>query len=165
MNIIVSLSSKSFEEARRKIMQRTILITEQQKELVTLICKQGKEHARTDEILSGAGTGFENEIYDTGRLQAGIRYKVYRGKYVATGKIISSAVDEKGTNYVRFVEYGWGLAGGEKPHPKPGVFGHEGYQYDGTGKGLRGFMSRPYMYNTALYIRNNLHTWAKRVMR
>lgn len=53
--------------------------------------------------------------------------------------------------YGKYVEYGWGLSGEGSPHPD---FNGNPWVYDLHGKGLKGFISRPFLYNTGQHIRN-----------
>lgn len=79
-----------------------------------------------------------------------------------------------GAPYAIFVEYGTGVVGAGSPHPKP-----DGWQYDANGHGdegwwylndrdgkvhwTRGYRSRPFMYNTARELEQQLESIAKEV--
>ena len=106
-------------------------------------------------------------IYDTGELVDGIVPEFRDGK----GYVFSSAP------HSAFCEFGTGIRGAESPHPEPGLanwkydtnsHGEEGWWYmgdDGEWHWTAGMPSRPYMYNTAQQLKEQVLPLAKEVFK
>lgn len=95
-------------------------------------------------------------IYDSGELVNGIDSE-YEGKN--KGLVVSSA------KHSAFCEFGTGVVGAGSPHPNPvagwqydvNEHGEEGWWYynnEGERRWTKGMPSRPYMYDTAVMLRN-----------
>lgn len=96
------------------------------------------------------------DIYDSGELVNGIDSEYERKN---KGLVVSSA------KHSAFCEFGTGVVGAGSPHPNPidgwqydvNEHGEEGWWYyndEGERRWTKGMPSRPYMYDTAVMLRN-----------
>ena len=105
-------------------------------------------------------------IYDTGELVNGIdsRYEGNKGYVESTAP------------HSAFAEFGTGIRGAQSPHPEPGIagwrydvneHGEEGWWYwkDGEWHWTAGMPSRPYMYDTAQMLKQQVVPLAKEVLK
>lgn len=113
-----------------------------------------------------------------------VRAKVVEMDAVDTGELLDSVesclVGSVGfirvnAEYGMFVEFGTGIVGSQSPHPADGDYGWQydihhhgtaGWVYpadDGTFRRTRGQQSRPFMYETALRLRDEFPSIVKEV--
>lgn len=140
-------------------------------ELEAYTDKVQKAAAKTVELAAEMGAAQAKDyaaymnIYDTGALVNGIMAEVNGEK----GAVLSTAP------HSAFCEFGTGVRGEDKPHPEPGLVGWRydvnqhgemGWWYfDGEWHWTAGMPSRPYMYNTALWLRQHLPAIAKEALK
>ena len=118
--------------------------------VLNTLAERGAEYAR-NELAAG------NAVY-TGHLQSSTGFEPVDGG-TRVSKVVSTA------DYAAYVEYGTGIWGEAFPHPAPeevgweyDIHGHgnDGWTYFNPNDHKRhhsiGYMSRPYMYNTKLYL-------------
>ncbi len=107
------------------------------------------------------------DIYDSGELVNGI-VSEYKSK---TSGVVASTAEHSA-----FCEFGTGVVGAGQPHPEPAPgwqydvneHGEEGWwYYDENGKKwwTKGMPSRPYMYDTARMMRQQIVPVAKEVLK
>ena len=117
--------------------------------LVKELCLQGKDEVKK-EIDS-------LNINDTGKLRKSVNKKVTTKAGFRVHGVIYARMP-----YAKYVEYGWGLGGSMSQHPD---FNGNAWVYDMNGKGLKGYISRPFMYYAAEGIRADVPSVAKKVFK
>lgn len=150
-NIEMTLDPKSIQNAIREIMDFKEQLRQSMQELVEVLMEDGVEIAKMQLVsMDGVYTGALESSIDHGKFDPKTR-----SGYVFAGN--------SSTPYAIFVEYGTGMIGAESPHPEP-----NGWEYDANGHGdkgwvykndndgkfhwTRGYVSRPFMYNTLKWL-------------
>lgn len=157
--IKLNLSGSSIDGAIKELKAYRKKVEEAGEALTIALVEQGVELAKQNADYMS--------IYDTGELVDGIVPEFRDGK----GYVFSSAP------HSAFCEFGTGIRGAESPHPEPGLanwkydtnsHGEEGWWYkgdDGQWHWTAGMPSRPYMYNTAQQLKEQVLPLAKEVFR
>lgn len=156
-----SLDPRSIESAVQEMKLYQKQLEERMEALVRKLAERGAEIARI-QVQALVGTS----SFSTGGLLNSIT-----GIYSEKDRV---GIVRAGAPYAIFVEYGTGVVGAGSPHPKP-----DGWQYDANGHGdegwwylndrdgkvhwTRGYRSRPFMYNTARELEQQLESIAKEV--
>lgn len=169
MKIRISLSTESLEKAKREIEEYKKSIQEKAKKVVSALIEYGFEICNA-KIL-------EMDIYDEGNLANSV--SSYFDESTNKGFI------KVNCEYAVFVEFGTGTKGANNSYIGEAM-ANVGYQYgegenyvtladgrigwyypkeDGTYRFTEGLPSRPFMYETAVEMRNNLNSIVKGVFK
>lgn len=157
------LDTRSIRQAIREVQTFKRQLDEAMTDLIRLLLESGADMARIEVSAFNA--------IDTGALQASIGHGAY-DPASRTGVIYAGAY------YAFFVEYGTGIVGAASPHPEPETASqgtvsplfakYDGYDSQGHGEAgwfyrsdvdgkrhwTQGMVSRPFMYNTMMYLRD-----------
>ena len=146
--IDMDLSPKSIDNAIRELKRFQTDLKKTIWELIEKLTMEGAEIAKTQVASMDA-------VY-TGELESNIK-----GMFFPTERCGFVIAD---TPYAIYVEYGTGVVGAESPHPEAEGnwdydvkhHGDEGWVYlndnDGKYHWTKGFVSRPFMYNTLRWL-------------
>lgn len=147
-SIDMDLSTKSINQAIREIRSFRDELRRKCWELVETLTIEGAEIAKM-QVTS-------MEAFDTGELEESIKGMFFPSE--RCGFVIAEAP------YAIFVEYGTGIVGENNPHPEADgnydydvhQHGESGWVYkngkDGKYYWTKGFISRPFMYNTLRWL-------------
>lgn len=156
--IKISLNTQSINQALQQVKAYQKKVESAGENLTRALTEQGVALAQLNALYMSA--------YDTGELVNGINSE-YRGD---KGYVVSTAP------HSAFVEFGTGVRGAEKPHPEPSLAGWKydvnehgelGWWYmddDGQWHWTAGMPSRPFMYDTAQMLRQQVVMTAKEVI-
>lgn len=116
------------------------------------------------------------------KMNIGVYDAIYTGELLRSINYEKGAVIEHGSKYIvytdclyaKFVEFGFGAVGAQHPHPDTSIVGwkydvnehgEEGWFYfkDGEWHWTKGFPSRPFFFETAMQLRNEVVKIAKEV--
>ena len=160
--VVKSLSVKEIEKAKRKLERYKETLENRVQALIMALTEQGEKIAKVNVVQMGA--------FDSGTLEASIE-----GYY---SPLLGCGIIKSDCYYAVYCEFGTGQRGSEAQHPKAGELG---YQYDinshgedgwffynaETGKSgwTTGMPSRPFMYDTAMQLRQEVYALAKQKLR
>lgn len=168
-NIKISLSRKSIDEAILKLKKYKNDVKLKSEQLIQRLVDSGVAIAQTKVL--------EMDINDTGNLLNSIS-----GYYSPT---LNAGFITVNCDYAVFVEFGTGIKGKNSPYPGTAM-AEAGYQYmsgttyittkdgrvgwfypadDGTWRFTEGLPSRPFMYETALELENQLNKIVREVFK
>lgn len=160
--VVKSLSVKEIEKAKRKLERYKETLENRVQALIMALTEQGEKIAKVNVVQMGA--------FDSGTLEASIE-----GYY---SPLLGVGIIKTDCYYAIFCEFGTGIRGNEASHPKSGELGYaydvNGYGEDGwyfhnseTGKSgwTTGMPSRPFMYDTAMQLRQEVYALAKQKLR
>lgn len=157
--IKMNLSKASIEAAQEKLKQYAEKVGRLGQQLTESLTEKGVETAKELAMYMNA--------YDSGELVNGIVAQYSEGK----GYVVSTAA------HSAFVEMGTGIRGKKNPNPynyafgwtydasKHGVAGWEYIGSDGKKHWTQGLESRPFMYETALMLKDSAAYEAELIMR
>jgi len=155
--ITMKLDPDSIGKAIKELQKYKVELSVKANKLVQKLIDVGVEFARQEVISLGA--------FDSGELAGSIDGLMYTD---GTHGIIFTDC-----GHAAFVEFGTGITGAESPHPSmPWQYdinnhGEAGWVYynEKTGKfgWTKGMPSRPFMYNTAKHLQDELEQIAKEV--
>ena len=139
-----SLNDKDIDRAIREVKQFKKEFLEKCNRLVKVLTEEGVEIAKL-------------QVKQLDAVYSGELMNSIEGYYSPSSNV---GIIKAGAYYAVYVEFGTGVVGSQSPHPNP-----QGWQYDINGHGdegwvyydeesgsfrwTKGFMSRPFMYNTA----------------
>lgn len=143
--IEVSLDRKSIENAVGEIKSYGDELERKIDEFTRRMAEEGVDFAKARLIAYGA--------VDTGQLLDSIH--MVKGEAIPHG---SSWIVRADTPYAEYVEFGTGPVGNESPHPDgSGKYRTTGWKYYNDSVGhvvyTRGMKSRPFMWDTAQYLK------------
>lgn len=161
--ISFSLDTDSIQDAIRQLRDVQKCLDEAVRGLIEVLMADGVDHAKAEVIRL--------EALESGGLEASIGHSEY-------DPATKSGVIYAGAYYAIFVEFGTGIVGKGSPHPDPSGVGigsdnfygsmYTGYDtnnhgekgwvyqsdFDGKWHWTKGMRSRPFMYNTMVYLRD-----------
>jgi hypothetical protein len=155
--ITLTLDTKSIDNAIKELQGYKVELSDKANRLIQKLIDVGVEVAKQEVMLLGA--------FDSGELAGSIDGLMYTD---GTHGIIFTDC-----GHAAFVEFGTGVVGAGSPHPTmPWQYdvnnhGEAGWVYynEKTGKfgWTKGMPSRPFMYNTAKHLQDELERIAKEV--
>lgn len=155
----MSLNEQSINKLLEDLKAYRTKVKKAPEQIVHRLTEQGVSFAKQNAVYMS--------IYDSGELVNGI-VSEYKGK---TSGVVASTAEHSA-----FCEFGTGIVGAGSPHPDPAPgwqydvneHGEEGWwYYDDEGRKwwTKGMPSRPYMYDTARMMRNQIVPIAKEVLK
>ena len=173
-NIDMTLDRHSINRAINEVKRFKRELTDAMTGLCNALMDEGVTMAKIEVAALGA--------IDTGGLEASIGHGAFDAE-ARTGVIYAGAY------YAFFVEYGTGVVGAAHPHPEPDTagiggegnllamtytgydtnqHGEKGWWYvsdvDGKLHWTKGMKSRPFMYNTMMYLKNYVEREGGRIV-
>lgn len=144
-----NLSSSSITALIKEIEREKKRAYRKMNTLCKVLTADGQKEAKK-QIDTGAG-GFSGINFDKATINDTRSLRRSVGKTVVPQVTFIKGTIYADMPYGKYVEYGWGIRGADSPHPD---FNNNPWAYDIGGKGLKGVMSRPFMYNTGQHIRD-----------